>query len=179
MSHGDLDEVFHGTVDIELIRKYWDQIVRIVASLKNGLAPAHVIIQKLANRTDNVSKAIRALGRIIKSIYILRYIADQDLRYTVHLHLNHGESRHHLAKKLFFLNRGAFKTSDYEEIMNKASCLSLVSNAVLVWNTHHIQQIVDELRAEGLDIPSEHLQKISALMFKHIQIYGTYHFEDI
>ncbi|HGO6793271.1 Tn3 family transposase [Legionella pneumophila serogroup 1] len=179
ISYGDLDGVFSGTVDIDLIRKYWDQIVRIVASLKNGLAPAHVIIQKLANRTDNVSKAIRALGRIIKSIYILRYIADQDLRYTVHLHLNHGESRHQLAKKLFFLNRGAFKTSDYEEIMNKASCLSLVSNAVLVWNTHHIQQIVDELRAEGLDIPSEHLQKISALMFKHIQIYGTYHFEDI
>lgn len=57
--------------------------------------------------------------------------------------------------------------------------LRLVSNAVLVWNTHHIQQIVDELRAEGLDIPSEYLQKISALMFKHIQIYGTYHFEDI
>lgn len=63
--------------------------------------------------------------------------------------------------------------------MNKASCLSLVSNAVLVWNTHHIQKIVDELRAEGYDIPSEHLQKISPLMFKHIQIYGTYHFEDI
>ncbi|HEM6966113.1 TPA: Tn3 family transposase [Legionella pneumophila] len=179
MSYGDLDEVFSGTIDIELIRANWDQIVRIVASLKNGLAPAHVIIQKLANRTDNVSKAIRAFGRIIKSIYILRYIADQELRHTVHLHLNHGESRHQLAKKLFFLNRGAFKTSDYEEIMNKASCLSLVSNAVLVWNTYHIQQIVDELRAEGYDIPSEHLQKISPLMFKHIQIYGTYHFEDI
>jgi TnpA family transposase len=178
-SYGDLDEIFSGTVDINLIREHWDQIVRIVASLKNGLAPAHVIIQKLANRTDNISKAIRALGRIIKSIYILRYIADEDLRYTVHLHLNHGESRHQLAKKLFFLNRGAFKTSDYEEIMNKASCLSLVSNAVLVWNTHHFQKIVDELRAEGQDIPSEHLQKISALMFKHLQIYGTYHFEDI
>jgi hypothetical protein len=63
--------------------------------------------------------------------------------------------------------------------MNKASCLSLVSNAVLVWNTYHIQKIVDRLRAEGHDISSEHLQKISALMFKHIQIHGTYHFEDI
>jgi TnpA family transposase len=179
MSYGDLDDVFTSTVDIDLIRENWDQIVRIVASLKNGLAPAHVIIQKLANRADNVSKAIRAFGRIIKTIYILHYISEQDLRHTVHLHLNHGESRHQLAKKLFFLNRGVFKTSDYEEIMNKASCLSLVSNAVLVWNTYHIQKIVDRLRAEGHDISSEHLQKISALMFKHIQIHGTYHFEDI
>ncbi|MGL5741279.1 MAG: Tn3 family transposase [Legionella sp.] len=53
-----------------------------------------------------------------------------------------------ISKKLFFLNRGAFKTSDYEEIMNKASCLSFVSNAVLVWNTHHMQKIVNDLRTE-------------------------------
>ena len=33
-------------------------------------------------------------------------------------------------------NQGEFTTGDYEEIMNKASCLSLVSNAILYWNTH-------------------------------------------
>ena len=103
MSYGDLDgSISMGKWILNLFVKYWDQIVRIVASLKNGLAPAHVIIQKLANRTDNVSKAIRALGRIIKSIYILRYIADKDLRYTVHLHLNHGESRHQSGQKIIF-----------------------------------------------------------------------------
>jgi len=38
-----------------------------------------------------------------------------------------------------------------------------------------------ELRTspQNANIPSEHLQKISALMVKHIPIYGTYHFEDI
>ena len=32
-------------------------------------------------------------------VHDLRYIADQELHHTVHLHLNHGESRHQLAKK--------------------------------------------------------------------------------
>jgi TnpA family transposase len=41
------------------------------------------------------------------------------------LQLNRGEFRHVLAKWLFFANQGAFRTGDYEEIMNKASCLSL------------------------------------------------------
>jgi len=107
------------------------------------------------------------------------YISDKDLRYKVHMHLNQGESRHQLAKKLFFLNRGVFKTGDLEEIMNKASCLSLLSNAILLWNTHHIQQIVSRLRENGHDIKTEHLQKVSALMFRHVQIHGTYHFENI
>jgi len=49
-----------------------------------------------------------------------------------------------LARWLFFANRGEFRTGDYEEIMNKASCLSLLSNAVLVWNTIKIGNIVGQ-----------------------------------
>lgn len=178
-TYGELDELFSGVMTLEIVKQNWDQIMRIIAAIRNGLVPAHIIIQKLANRTDNVSKALQALGRIVKTIYILRYIADEELRYKIHLHLNRGESRHQLAKSIFFVNRGVFKTSNYEEIMNKASCLSLLSNAILVWNTHHIQQIVDKLRAEGMEILDEHLEKISPLMFKHILFHGTYHFDDI
>ncbi len=33
--------------------------------------------------------------------------------------------------------------------MNKASALSLVSNAILYWNTSRISNVVDELRKQG------------------------------
>src|SRR2546428_7674353 len=39
-------------------------------------------------------------------------------------------------------NQGAFQTGDYEEIMNKATCLSLLSNAVVVWNTMQMSRII-------------------------------------
>ena len=178
-NYGDIESLFAGNIDMQLIRENWDCIVRIVGALKNGHIPAHIIIQKLANRTDSVAKAIQAFGRVVKTIYILRYISDSDLRYKVHLQLNRGESRHSLAKALFFVNRGIFKTNDYEEIMSKATCLSLLSNAILLWNTHHIQNIVNKMRKGGENIPDEYLEKISPLMFKHIRIHGTYHFEDL
>ena len=47
------------------------------------------------------------------------------------LQLNHGESRHELAHWIFFVNRGEFRIGDYEEIINRASCLSLLSNGSL------------------------------------------------
>ena len=50
---------------------------------------------------------------------------------------------------LFFANQGEFREGDYEEIMNKASCLSLISNAVLVWNTIQIQKIVEGFAPPG------------------------------
>jgi TnpA family transposase len=68
--------------DAELIAEQWDQLVRVAASLRNRTAPANVIIQRLTNSTpsDRLAKALTALGRTIKTIYILRYIHDPKLR---------------------------------------------------------------------------------------------------
>lgn len=59
----------------------------------------------------------------------------------MNLQLNRGESRHSLAGRLFFANQGDFRTGDREEMMNKVSALSLLSNAVLVWDTVRIAKI--------------------------------------
>src|ERR687888_1732311 len=147
--YGRLDEVFQGTVDLALIREQWDQLVRIAASLRHRTAPAHVVLQRLASSapSDRLAKALTALGRALKSLYLLRYIQDIELRGRVQIQLNRGERRHQLARRLFFANQGAFQTGDYDEIMNKASCLSLLSNAVVVWNTVQMSRILADLRA--------------------------------
>jgi hypothetical protein len=95
--------------------------------------------------------------------YILRYLHEEDVRRRVQLQLNRGESRHDLARWLFFANQGEFRTGDYEQIMNKASCLSLLSNAVLVWNTVRMGEIVARLRAAGETVSDEDLARTSPL----------------
>lgn len=94
----------------------------------------------------NGTKAFTNLGRLIKTEYILRYLTDHDLRRTVQLQLNKGEYRHKLPRWIFFANQGEFTTSDYEEIMNKASALSLVSNVILYWNISRMINIINGLR---------------------------------
>ena len=97
----------------------------------------------------------------MKTIHILRYIQEAPLRDAIHLQLNRGEFRHILAKSLFFANWSSFRSGDYEEVMNKASCPSLLSNAVLVWNTVHIARIVGQLRAAGHEMRDEDLARVS------------------
>jgi hypothetical protein len=58
--------------------------------------------------------------------------------------------------------------------MNKASCLSLISNAVLVWNTLQIQKIVEELRAGGQEVKDEDLARVSPLLRAHVIPNGSY-----
>ena len=74
-------------------------------------------------------------------------------------------------------NQGTFNTPDYEEIMNKASCLSLVSNCILYWNTVKIGSIIDELKRQDQEVDMEALSHISLLPHKHVLPQGTYFVE--
>jgi len=56
--------------------------------------------------------------------------------------------------------------------------LSLLSNAVLVWNTHHIASTVSKLRRQGHAVDDQDLARISPLWFKHILVHGAYDFSD-
>lgn len=168
------------TADLAIVEEQWDAMLRVALSLKQRTAPAHVIVQRLTNSfpSDRLSKAMTNLGRIIKTEYILRYLTDPELRRTVQLQLNKGEYRHRLPRRIFFADQGEFTTGDYEEIMNKASCLSLVSNAILYWNTLKITDLVETLRQHGAEIDNDTLRHISLLPFKHVVPNGTYFLED-
>ncbi len=52
--------------------------------------------------------------------------------------------------------------------MNKASCLSLLCNAVLVWNTVQMSRIIEQLRATGVTITDEEVALISPLAYAHV-----------
>ncbi|MDQ2839606.1 MAG: transposase [Acidobacteriota bacterium] len=61
-----------------------------------GTAPANVIVQRPANASssDRLTGALTALDRIVKTIFVLRYLSDLELRHRVQLQLNRGEARH-------------------------------------------------------------------------------------
>lgn len=165
-------------IDEELLNEQWDDIIRLVCSLKQGLIKPHIIVKKLhAQETfTKLSKALVHLGRIVKSTYILRYLHDEELRYAVRKQLNRGESRHTLARYVFFADQGAFKTNDYEEMMNKASCLSFVSNAMVLWNTEQMQKVYETLKQKGFKIDEEDMARVLPLSTKNILVHGQYSF---
>ena len=136
------------------------------------------MLERLAASSDRPARALTMLGRIVKTIYILRYLQDAAIRDRVQRQLNRGESRHELARRLFFANQGAFRTGDYEEIMNKVSALAVLSNAVLVWNTVRTTEILRALETtSGAPAAAMDIARISPLAHAHVIPSGTYHFE--
>lgn len=175
--YGELESLFRGGVaNLALIEEQWDALIRLAASLRSGTTPPHIVIQRLASSgpSDRLAKDLTALGRVVKTIYLLRYITDPELRRRVHLMLTRVESRHKLSRHLFFAQQGEFLRGDYEELMNKATCLSLLCNATVLWNTVQISEVVKRMREGGAQISDEELVHILPLIHRHVIPSGTY-----
>ena len=67
-----------------------------------------MVVQRLAGSSpsDRVGRALTALGRVVKTIYILRYLHEEEVRRRVQLQLNRGELRHDLARWLVLRQPG-------------------------------------------------------------------------
>jgi len=86
-------------------------------------------------RQGQLTKLLQEYGRLIKTLFVLRYLHDEALRRRVHAQLNKGEKLHDLRKFLFFASEGVVSQKDEEGQANQAACLNLLTNAVIVWNT--------------------------------------------
>jgi hypothetical protein len=63
-------------------------------------------------------------------------------------------------------------------VMNKVSTLSVLSNAVLVWNTIRIAEIVEALEtASGCPVARADLARVSPLLSARLLVSGRYNFE--
>lgn len=57
------------------------------------------------------------------------------------------------------------------------SALGLVVNAIVLWNTLDMDQVVTQLHVEGQHIADDDLARLSPLGYEHINFLGRYSFE--
>ncbi len=95
------------------------------------------------------------------------------------LMLNRGEARQYLAKHVFFCNQGMFRSGDYFQMMNQVNCLSLLSNAIIAWNTLRLGEILEGVEKAGRRFTPEALAHVQPLQFKHVIVNGAYDFSEM
>jgi rRNA maturation protein Nop10 len=82
-----------------------------------------------------------------------------------------------LRRFLFFAHLGQIRQRNSEDLTNQASCLNLVTNAVVVWNTVYMTAAIKQLKAEGYSISNADIVHLSPARYEHINPYGKYQFE--
>ena len=92
----------------ELIVPYWDELLRLAASLRHGWAPASLLLARLqaGSRRNPLAQALQEYGRLIKTNFVLAWLADEELRQRIGRQLNKGEQLHALRRAIFYAKRG-------------------------------------------------------------------------
>ena len=172
-----IEPILKGTINFELISKKWEDILRLIASIKFGWVTASLFISKLKSypRQNILAKAIQEYGCLAKTDFILKYAASEENIRRILVQLNKGEALHALRAFLSFANEKIQK-SQLDEQANQASCLTLLTNAVIIWNTRYIQEIISQLKIDGHNIYDEDIEHLSPCRFEHINKYGRYNF---
>jgi TnpA family transposase len=167
-----------GTIRQDFILRHWDDLLRLAGSLKLGWVTAPLFISKLQAypRQNVLARALQEYGRLVKTLFILRYLQSEDYRRRINAQLNKGESLHALRDFLFVADKGVIRRKQEEAQTNQAMCLNLVTNAVVVWNTVYMQAVLDQLRTEGMPVQEEDLAHLSPARFEHVNPYGKYVF---
>lgn len=174
-----IEPLLKGTINQEVILNAWDDLIRVAGSLKRGWVTSSLFISRLQAhpRQNALARALQEYGRLVKTNFIFHYLLSEEYRRRIHAQLNKGEALHALRQFLFFANQGQLRRHQPEDQANQASCLNLLTNAVVTWNTVYMMDAIATLRAKGHVIADNDLVHLSPSLYAHINPYGKYHFE--
>lgn len=170
-----IDALFTDTPDWDLIRRYLPDLLRIVLSIKAGKISASTILKRLSaySRKNHVYQAFRELGRVVRTGFLLRYLADEELRATIQAAMNKSEQFNAFLKWLAFGGE-ELRTNDRELQQKIIRYNHLVANCVIFYNVMLLTRAVKELREEGEEVPEDLLARLNPYMTEHINRLGEY-----
>lgn len=170
-----------GYINTHLIKKHWNDILRFIASIKLKETTASQLFKRLSSYSNQhpLYKALKEFGKIIKSIYLLKYIDSLELRQTIEKQLNKVENSNKFTKAVRFDKNQDFYQPTKEEQEIAESCTRLIKNSVLCWNYMYLSQLIantdDDFRK------SEIIKQItngSIVAWKHLNFHGEYDFSE-
>jgi len=110
-TYKNLEPLLKGTINSQRILSRWDDMLRVVGSLKGGWVTASLFISKLQSlpQQNALARSLQEYGRLVKTIFILRYLESEEYRRRINTQLNKGETLHSLRRFLFFAHQGQIR----------------------------------------------------------------------
>ena len=109
------------------------------------------MLRKLGNysRKNRLYKAFQELGRVIRTVFLLQYISDSDLRQQITAVTNKVESYNGFSKWFFFGGNAIIPYNDPEEQEKVIKYNGLIANAVIFHNAVDLTEILFLLQRDG------------------------------
>lgn len=151
-------------------------MLRIVISIKTGRVSASSILRKLGSysRKNKLYEAFQELGNVIRTIFLLKYISNPELRSTIQSATNKCESFNDFIKWIRFGGDGIIKENDRDEQRKLVKYNHLVANCLIFHNVCTLTRLLNQLANEGHDFNESVIAQISPYIGEHVNRFGDY-----
>lgn len=176
LKYEHIESLFKDSINWDMIEKHYEDLFQIVLSIKAGKILPSILLRKLNNysKKNKLYQAFRELGRVIRTVYLLEFISNIELREKITETTNKTEAYNGFSKWFFFGGDGIICENDPEEQIKIIKYNDLLSNAVILHNVIDITNALKRLKEDGNLILREDIKNLSPYMTSHIKRFGEY-----
>lgn len=169
-----IDKLFQDVADWTLIESGWKDVMQVAISIAEGKVSSPRLLRKLGSysRRNKLYFAAKAMGEVIRTIYLLRWIGSMELRREVTANTNKMEAYNGYSKWVSF-GGDVINSNDPDEQQKRLRYIDLVTATLL------LQTVVDMTRVlRDIDkyrkIRTEDLDFLSPYLTEHILRFGRF-----
>jgi hypothetical protein len=128
--------------------------MQVVLSIREGRLSSTLLLRRLGTEShkNNVYKAFRELGRVIRTITLLRFISEPELREEITAATNKVEAYNGFSAWLMF-GRDVIERNDPAEQEKIIKFNTLVANCVIFHTALDMTAVIRQLTEEGWSSP--------------------------
>ena len=170
-----IDALFRAEVDWDLIATHARDMVQVVLSIQAGRVMPSMLLRRLgtANRRGRLYRAFRELGRVERTLFLLRFVSSAAARRTIRAETTKIEAYNDFLDWVTF-GGPVVKSGDPVEQEKQLKYASLVANAVMLSNVADLTQALSDMARDGHPVTPELVASTSPYMRRHLLRFGKY-----
>jgi TnpA family transposase len=171
-----IDSLFTANVDWDLIEGMVPELLRVAVSIRSGAILPSDILRRLGSysRKNKLYFALRELGYVVRTMFLLRYISEADLRQAIQSATNKSERFNEFVQWISFGGDSVIAENVRDEQRKFIKYNHLVANILAFHNIVSMTKVIDRLKTQGQQISDEVLAAISPYQTSHINRFGQY-----
>lgn len=174
-AYPNLQLILTRPIDWALIRQQYDQMIKYTTALRQGTADTEAILRRFTrqNVQHPTYKALAELGKVIKTLFLCRYLHSEALRREINEGLNVVEQWNGATDFVFFARRGEMMSNRREDHEISMLALHLIQNCMVYINTLMIQSVLARQHWQGRLTPRDYAA-LTPLIWEHVNPYGRF-----
>ena len=170
-----IDALFGGEIDWDLIATHARDMFQVALSIQAGRVMPSMLLRKLGSysRHSLLYRAFRELGRVERTLFLLRFISSVEVRRTIRAETTKIEAFNDFLDWVSF-GGPVVKSGDPVEQEKQLKYASLVANTIMLSNVADMTGVLSSMAEDRHPVTSSLVAHLSPYTREHIRRFGQY-----